>query len=99
MTLFIGAYLGEAGRILAAYRAWLAGTVLTAALIAGISLGGLALIGGVGEATAAPAPPTAPAPGPAPSVPGPNPVFEKVDKAGNPITGRRNGYWRYILSH
>lgn len=28
-----------------------------------------------------------------------NPVFEKVDKAGNPITGRRNGYWRYILSH
>lgn len=30
---------------------------------------------------------------------GPNPVFEKVDKAGNPITGRPNGYWRYILSH
>ena len=71
MILFLGAYLSEAGRIIAAYRAWLAGTVLMAAMIAGLGLGGLTVLSGAGEATAAPAPPTAPAPGPAPTVPGP----------------------------
>lgn len=86
MTLILGAYLSEAGRTVAAYRAWLAGTVLTAALIAGISLGGLALIGGAGEATAAPAPPTAPAPGPAPTVPGPDvPAPEIPPTAPTPL--------------
>lgn len=71
MIICIGTYVAEAGRTVAAYRAWLAGTVLTAALIAGLGLGGLTVLGGTGEATAAPAPPTAPAPGPAPTVPGP----------------------------